>query len=753
MTIRQSDSIMASDKTNKPKVDVAVMLQRVLSLGQHLRLMLILGCIGAMGGLVAYCYSTPVYYSSTLVNWHVFGLPFHDEAENRSGPPSYVNIWRELKIGLEANSLLKDAAIRMGVAKVEDEIDSVKGVIRVSRFFFRDARTLVHEVMSTDPRVVRDLTTVLIQAYEENQAKGRKEYRDKAAQKYLSEIDQLKDKITAGLQSRLDFEKQSQSATLTLRQERLLKLPVEIERCKAQVSRMTEIFEDFKKAGSDLDTIGKLSLLSVFDKEWRDTEKAQTGDVVRRAPNTAASTPFMPVVPSPAKVDVMVVGPDVAQANERWRKLEREGREIEEEIKSKSADYLPGHSIMKELHSRLDDVRRNLENELGLAMKRFGVEFERVKNRLPELEAQLPEYYQTVKEYESFRKDYALLERGQEDWSAAHNELSKRIAAIQFGDQKNQVELHISTQEVLEDRIPISPTLSKSLMISFALSLGLGIGVPFLLEIANSTVSRLPQLESRLGLTGLGMVPNSPRELLEKIFRSPALGSQVPNFLLECFRVIRSNIILHPGRQGQSQVIMVTSARPSEGKSTNAANLAWAFFSMGDKTLLIDTDLRRGRVHSMLGLENEKGLSSYFSKKAGIEDIVRKTENPNLDVITRGPFVPGASEFLCREVFEQMIIELRGRYDRIILDAPPVLGLSETVATQRVADGVVLVVRAESTPMNDVDTTVEQLRRSDTEFFGFVLNRLDLSKPSNHYFYYYSSPYYYSDFESGGKET
>lgn len=290
-------------------------------------------------------------------------------------------------------------------------------------------------------------------------------------------------------------------------------------------------------------------------------------------------------------------------------------------------------------------------------------------------------------------------------------------------------------------------------MISFALSLGLGIGVPFLLEIANSTVSRLPQLESRLGLTGLGMVPNSPRELLEKIFRSPALGSQVPNFLLECFRVIRSNIILHPGRQGQSQVIMVTSARPSEGKSTNAANLAWAFFSMGDKTLLIDTDLRRGRVHSMLGLENEKGLSSYFSKKAGIEDIVRKTENPNLDVITRGPFVPGASEFLCREVFEQMIIELRGRYDRIILDAPPVLGLSETVATQRVADGVVLVVRAESTPMNDVDTTVEQLRRSDTEFFGFVLNRLDLSKPSNHYFYYYSSPYYYSDFESGGKET
>lgn len=740
---------MAVDKKNKPRVDVASMLQRVLSLGQHLRLMVILACIGSMGGLIAFCYSTPIYYSSTLVNWQVFGLPFHDETENRSGPASYVNLWRELKIGLEANSLLKDAAVKMGVARVGDDIDTVRGVIRVSRFFFRDTRTLVHEVMSSDPKVVRDLTSVLIQVYEENQAKGRKEYREKAAEKYLSEVDQLKNKINEGLQSRLEFEKQSQSATLTLRQERLLKLPVDIERCKAQVSRMTEIYEDFKKAGDGLDTIGKLSLLSAFDKEWRDGEKAQTGDVVRRAPNTSASTPFMPAMPSPTKVDVTVVGPDVAQATETWRKLEKEAREIEEEIKSKSADYLPGHAVMKELQSRLDDVRRNLEGELALAMKRFGVEFERVKNRLPELEAQLPEYYKTVKEYEQFRKDYALLERGQEDWSAAHSELSKRIAAIQFGDQKNQIDLKVSTQEVLEDRVPVSPTFSKSLMISVALSLGLGIGIPFLLEVSNSAVSRLPQLESRLGLTGLGMVPNSSKELLEQIFRSPALGSKVPNFLLECFRVIRSNIILHPGREGRAQVVMVTSARPSEGKSTNAANLAWAFFSMGDRTLLIDTDLRRGRVHTMLGINNELGLSSYFSAKAKVEEVIQRTENPNLDVIPRGPFVPGASEYLCREIFEKLINELRGKYDRIVLDAPPVLGLSETVATQRVADGVVLVVRAENTTMTDVDTTVEQLRRSDTEFFGFVLNRLDLSKPSNHYFYYYSSPYYYSDFDDG----
>lgn len=742
---------MAGEQKKPQSFELTDVLYRILTLGQHARLMLILASIGMMGGVVAFCYSTPLYMSRTLVNWQVFGLPFHDEAEARTqGTASYMNLWRELKLGLEADSLLKDAVVRMGVAKPQDEMDSIKGLVRINRFFFRDTRTLVHEVISSNPTVVKNLTSTMVDIFQENQAKGRKEYREKSVTKYLAEIDQLKTKINDGLNGRLDFEKKSQLATLTLKQERLQKLPVDIERCKAQFSRMSEIFSDFSKEGDKLDTIGKLSLLSAFDQEWREEEKIKPGDVVRRAPNSGgASTPFTQPVPAAAKVDVVVVGPDVAQSGEVWRKLEKQARDLEEEIKSKSAEFLPGHEVMRGLQTRLSDVRRALEGELDLAMKRFTLEYERVKTRLPELEAQLPDYYATVRQYEQFRKDYALIEKGQEDWSAAHNDLSKRIAAIQFGDQKNQIELMASQQELLEDKVPVSPTLTKSLLISLALSLGFGVGVPFLLEIVNSTVSRLPQLEGRLGLTGLGMVPSSRKELLEEVFRSPAMGAKVPNFLLECFRVIRSNIILHPGRQGRSQVIMVTSARPSEGKSTNAANIAWAFFSMGEKTLLIDTDLRRGRVHSLLRMGNELGLSSYFGGHATEEQIIQKTENPNLDVITRGPFVPGSSEFLCREVFEKIIDSFRGRYDRIVMDAPPILGLSETVATQRVADGIVLVVRAENTKISDVETAVQQLKRTDSVFFGFVLNRLDLSKPSNHYFYYYASPYYYMDYEAG----
>ena len=737
---------MASKKSKQHQIGQVQLLHRLLLMGQHLRLMLILACLGAMSGIVAYCYTVPVYYSRTIINWQVFGLPFHEDAEDRSQGISSMNLWRNLKQGLEAETLIKQTAIRLGVAKQSDEMEDIRGIIRIARILFRDSRTLLIEVYSTDAEVVRDYPAALLETYENNEAIARRTYRQKATEKYLAEVGELKNRIDEGLKSKLDFEKNSQFASLTLKQERLMKLPADIDRCKAQLDRMAQIKADFSKSESTLDSVTKLSLLSAFDKEWSESEKLRSGDVVRRAPNTSTASPFNPPQPPISKVDVVVVGPSLEQSTEMWRTLEKEKRTLEEDIRQQSSKYLPGHEIMRKNQSRLEQINRNLAGETELALERFNLEFERLKEKLPSLESQLPEYYATAEEYEKFRKDYALMEKGQQDWAAAHNDLSKRLAAMQFGDQKHQTQLILGPAELLEDKTPLSPTVKKSAVVSFAMMLALALGVPLAIGYVDTTVTRLPQLEARLELVGLGMIPTSSRRLLDEIFRSPALGSKVPNFLLECFRVIRSNIILHPGRSGRTQVIALTSARPGEGKSTLAANMAWAFFSMGERTLLIDVDLRRGRTHEILNLPNTVGLSNHFAGEVSFESAIQKTVNPNLDVVTRGPFMPGASEFLAREEFSNLVSFARSRYDRIVLDGPPVLGLSETLSLQRVADGVVLVVRAESTPMNDIETCVEQLRRGDALILGFVLNRLDLSKPSNHYYYYYSSPYYYGPF-------
>ena len=252
---------------------------------------------------------------------------------------------------------------------------------------------------------------------------------------------------------------------------------------------------------------------------------------------------------------------------------------------------------------------------------------------------------------------------------------------------------------------------------------------------------------------GIGIVPHTKKEILEDVCRSPAIGAKVPNYLLENFRLVRSHIILHPGRTGKTHVVMVTSARPSEGKTSQAANLAWAFQSMGSRTLLIDCDLRRGRVHGFTHVSNDLGMTHLLQGHCTVEQAIQKTAAPLLDVLPRGPITVGTTDLLMQPVFFNLIELLRGQYDQIILDTPPVLGLSETTSLQQVVDGVVFVVRAETTSRKDVLDAVTLLRKAGAHLFGIVLNDLDLNKVSNYYNYYYYSASYYEDFENPDEDT
>jgi len=229
--------------------------------------------------------------------------------------------------------------------------------------------------------------------------------------------------------------------------------------------------------------------------------------------------------------------------------------------------------------------------------------------------------------------------------------------------------------------------------------------------------------------------------------------STVPNRLMENFRVIRSAIALNREMALPSQVIVITSARPQEGKTMLASNLAWSFASIHDRTLIMDCDLRRGRLHKLLGLENEVGMSTLFNSTSTLEETIQPTNVPNLFALTRGPIIAGSTEKLCTSDFSDLVEGLRGKFGRIILDAPPVLGLSETCSLQRVVDGVLLVVMAEKTPSREVKTAYELLRKSGARFYGFVLNRLDLNRVANYYSYYYYSSYYYSTFEDADKNA
>jgi capsular exopolysaccharide synthesis family protein len=187
---------------------------------------------------------------------------------------------------------------------------------------------------------------------------------------------------------------------------------------------------------------------------------------------------------------------------------------------------------------------------------------------------------------------------------------------------------------------------------------------------------------------------------------------------------------------------------PQEGKTVVAANLAMSFATKGEKTLLVDGDLRRGRLHRLFGCQNKPGLSDVLSKYNSLADACRPSGNENLTIMTCGKHLNWASELLDTPSFINLMQDLRSQYQRIIIDTPPVLGLSETSIMQRMADSVLLVIWSSHTQMPNIKDAIVALQTNGAKFAGFVLNRLDFSAFANRYKYFYYSPRYYTNYKA-----
>jgi polysaccharide biosynthesis transport protein len=298
---------------------------------------------------------------------------------------------------------------------------------------------------------------------------------------------------------------------------------------------------------------------------------------------------------------------------------------------------------------------------------------------------------------------------------------------------------------------PVSPNRMRITGLSLVIGIALAIAIPFLIAYLDNSVSDVEQAEEQLGLRGLGVVPRVDEAAIANILVAGASNKPAakPEYhLLENFRIVRTNLIMHSQDPNLPQVVLVTSAMPQEGKTMIAANLAMSFASKGEKTILVDGDLRRGRLHRVFGAQNKPGLSDVLSKYNTIADACRPTGNENLTLMTCGKHLNWAAELLDSAGFAKIIQELRANYQRVIIDSPPVLGLSETSIMQRHADGVVMVIWANHTQVPNVKDAILALQTNGAKFSGFVLNRLDFNAFANRYKYFYYSPRYYSNYKA-----
>jgi len=306
---------------------------------------------------------------------------------------------------------------------------------------------------------------------------------------------------------------------------------------------------------------------------------------------------------------------------------------------------------------------------------------------------------------------------------------------------------------------PIEPNIPRNLSFAFMLGLTSGVGLAFLLEGLDNTVRTTEQAQLISGLPPLGMIPlgsrstregaNSKRLVIATSKEAVELITQVrpQSQMAESYRALRTSLLLS-NLGAPPKVIMVTSALPQEGKTTTSINCAVVLAQKGIRVLLIDADLRRPSIHKTLGMGPRSGLSNVLTGSATLENaITRSPILPNLDVLPAGTPPPNPAELLASVNMRDVLQELRGQYDHIVVDTPPTLSVTDAVVLSPRADAIVLVIRSGQTTKQALRRSRDTLTQVNAKVSGVLLNAVDLSSPDYYYYYEYQGKYagYYRD--------
>lgn len=225
------------------------------------------------------------------------------------------------------------------------------------------------------------------------------------------------------------------------------------------------------------------------------------------------------------------------------------------------------------------------------------------------------------------------------------------------------------------------------------------------------------------------------------------LNEDTPFNVTEAFRNLKATLSVSIPKKEGGRAIMLTSSFPEEGKTTVAVNLALMFAQSNAKVLILDADIRKGRVAKFFHQKSEPGLSNYLSGQNSLEEILHVSAiNPNLTFITCGTHSPKPYELLESEEMHLFLQTLRSKYDYIIIDTPPVLLLSDALALSTAVDGTVLVCRHKTSYLSDLAHSLKILKTSKTNVLGVVINDYKQQQTSSygaHKNYYYYSSYVY----------
>ena len=414
--------------------------------------------------------------------------------------------------------------------------------------------------------------------------------------------------------------------------------------------------------------------------------------------------------------------------------LQREEQELAKNLKE-------DHPRLKEIHDKID----NIQSQLSIAAE---VQMEQLRDRHAALTIQLDaletaEYKWQAKNLmaSSRQAEYKRLQSGINRFANHYDILYQRLHDMRVAEELKAE--HFVPEDIATKDKPVWPDPMKILLMALVAGLGSGFGLAFLMQVVDNKVQSIKDVEDILGVPFLGGIPYWAHSGLEKAIR-PIVTEEHSTGAIEAYRALRTSLLSELNKKHE-KVLIITSADSREGKTLTTLNMAIMIAQMGKRVLLIDMDLRRGRLHRSLGLDREPGVTDVLREGGSIKDIIQPARIENLYVAPSGSGIDDSAELLQSADIVQLIVDVQDDYDYVLIDTSPVLRVTDTVilATQGIGQ-VLYVARVNYTPKPMIRYSLDMLK--DANVMGLVMNSIEMHKISSLYYaYQYPNYAYYSN--------
>jgi len=595
-------------------------------------------------------------------------------------------------------------------SQAQDTVRAVQGDITISPV--RLSRLVEVSVEHPSPRVAAEMTNKLLQNF---LALNQDQKRDRALDSYnflTSQVQGLANDVRQARRAVFDFRKKEKMPSLEESQNTL----------KAQLDQANANYlqaeEEAVQAQQKLDTVN--NLLAEMKSESRELD-------ISSIPEIASS------------VIIQGLRIDRARAQAELAKLEER--------------YLEKWPAVKEAKEQIEEYTNRIQEQAQYELEalRTAARFSRAKADRAKASYELAQ--REMSRLNELKVEYDNLVMEQEQ--------SEQIYLTMLGKTK---EMDLNTKDMYQNLVivdqaivpfnPVKPRKALTLLLGMIGGMGLGFALAFFANYLDDSVKSQDDVETYLKLNFLGYIPNIKSNSLVERDQQAHLHPQ--SNAAEGFRTVRAAIsLVH--KSDKFKVLAFTSTIPSEGKSLVTSNLAIVTAQTGVRTLLIDADLRRPSMHKAFQMQSPVGLSAYLTGQVtDVDEIIRKTEIPNLDIMCCGAVPDNPSELVGSKKMGELLNAVRDKYDRVFVDCPPVSAVSDPLMVASRTDGIVFVTKFNKIRRDHARRTVQRIQDAGVFILGNVINDIDFEGKDSYYYSYYQNRYYASYYsneknQKGGK--